>query len=267
MLSVRRSIANLLLLVGILAGSVAITMHFASASFLDPHKLSENSSQLVTSAPFASFIATALGSEIQPVETAEGAYVTQGQLQSAVATALSQPSIHAQVINDLAEADSRLIGERTGPIVVGGPLFDQIVVAQISHDNSALGNAISEVPLTISIPGTDLPNLHFLVRFANTIETGATLIAAVALIAAVSLHKKHRVVLRRIGIWLLLSAAAGVFVFWVVPTDILAHTPAAWALIASVLLKATATTTLGFTIALVAGGVISLILSALFSAS
>ncbi len=264
MLSLRRSVANILLLVGILAGSLAITMHFASASFLNPHKLSENSSQLVTSAPFVSFLATALGSEIQPIETAEGAYVTESQLQSAVATALAQPSVHAQVINDLGQADARLIGDKTAPIVIGGPVFEQIVVAQISRDNSAVGNAVSQVPLTISIPGTDLPDLSFLVRFAHTIETGATIVSLVALIAALALHKKHRTVLRRIGIWLLLSAAGGVFVFWIVPTYILSHTPAAWALITSVLLKATAATTVAFTIGLIAAGIIALILSALF---
>ncbi|MHB8190717.1 MAG: hypothetical protein ACYDHP_09930 [Ferrimicrobium sp.] len=259
--ALRRAIGNILLIIGLLAATVAIIAHLSTLSLLNPSKLANQSQSLMSNSSIQSALADSLSNAIQPVAAAQGIVVSHAQLVSIMRSELTQPAIRNQFSADLQSADNHLIGTSTGPITIGGPQFSQILVAQLYHFSPALSSSLANRNFVITIPGADLPNLGFIARNIHTIERLATSIALLFLLLALVIHSDRAHVLRRIGAWLIAIAAFGIIMFWFVPAMVLPLIHLSWAQIASAVLLTTGSSTIAFYVELVVGGAVLLIVA------
>lgn len=261
MSALRRLLGNILLSLGILAGTIAILAHLSMLTIFNPNRLANDAQTLSSSSTMQSAIADSLTNTLSPITGVAGITVSHGELQSVIAAALRQPEVQAQFISAIRQADGHLLGTDHAPVTIGGPALTQFIAAGISQYSSSLGNAVAQTNLHIAIPGADLPNLGPLARAAKTAVPIATEIAIVLFLLALIIHKARSAVIARIGKWLIAMSIIAVLIFWAVPTYLLPKIHLSWALIATVVLKATGQGVTVFYLELAISGIILYALS------
>ncbi len=259
--SLRRLLGNLLLSLGILAGTIAILAHLCLLTIFNPNRLANDAQTLSASPTIQSAIADGLTNALAPITGASGIVVSHAELQSIVAAAMRQPQVRDQFVSAIRQADGHLLGTNQAPVTIGGPGLTQFIAAGISQYSSSLGNAVQQTNLRIAIPGADLPNLGPLARAARIAVPIATDAAIVLFLLALIIHKARSAVIARIGKWLIAMSIVAVLIFWALPTYLLPKIHLSWALLASVILKATGQGVTVFYLELAVSGVILYLLS------
>ncbi|MHB1903271.1 MAG: hypothetical protein ACYCTG_04065 [Ferrimicrobium sp.] len=261
MSSLRRLLGNLLLSLGILAGTIAILAHLCLLTIFNPNRLANDAQTLSASPTIQSAIADGLTNALAPITGVSGIVVSHAELQSIVAAAMRQPQVRDQFVSAIRQADGHLLGTNQAPVTIGGPGLTQFIAAGISQYSSSLGNAVQQTNLRIAIPGADLPNLGPLARAARIAVPIATDAAIVLFLLALIIHKARSAVIARIGKWLIAMSIVAVLIFWALPTYLLPKIHLSWALLASVILKATGQGVTVFYLELAVSGVILYLLS------
>ncbi len=259
--SLRRLLGNLLLSLGILAGTIAILAHLCLLTIFNPNRLANDAQTLSASPTIQSAIADGLTNALAPITGVSGIVVSHAELQSIVAAAMRQPQVRDQFVSAIRQADGHLLGTNQAPVTIGGPGLTQFIAAGISQYSSSLGNAVQQTNLRIAIPGADLPNLGPLARAARIAVPIATDAAIVLFLLALIIHKARSAVIARIGKWLIAMSIVAVLIFWALPTYLLPKIHLSWALLASVILKATGQWVTVFYLELAVSGVILYLLS------
>ncbi|MCL5973190.1 MULTISPECIES: hypothetical protein [Ferrimicrobium] len=259
--SLRRLLGNLLLSLGILAGTIAILAHLCLLTIFNPNRLANDAQTLSASPTIQSAIADGLTNALAPITGVSGIVVSHAELQSIVAAAMRQPQVRDQFVSAIRQADGHLLGTNQAPVTIGGPGLTQFIAAGISQYSSSLGNAVQQTNLRIAIPGADLPNLGPLARAARIAVPIATDAAIVLFLLALIIHKARSAVIARIGKWLIAMSIVAVLIFWALPTYLLPKIHLSWALLASVILKATGQGVTVFYLELAVSGVILYLLS------
>lgn len=206
-------------------------------------------------------MAGGLANSIAPITGVAGITISQAELRSIIASALAQPAVKLQFVNAIRQADGHLLGTDHAPVTIGGPGLTQFIASGISQYSTSLGNAVQQENLSIAIPGADLPNLGFLARAAKTAVPIATELAIVLFLLALIIHKARSAVIARIGKWLIAMSIVAVLIFWAIPTYLLPQIHFSWALIASIILRATGQGVTVFYIELAVSGVVLYLLS------
>ncbi|WP_298334221.1 hypothetical protein [Ferrimicrobium sp.] len=261
MIALRRLLGNVLLSLGLLAGTIAILAHLSLLTIFNPNRLANDAQTLSTSKTIQSAMADGLTNSLAPITGVSGISISHAELQGIIAAALAQPAVKQEFVNAIRQADGHLLGTNHAPITIGGPGLTEFIAAGISQYSTSLGNSVQQTDLRIAIPGADLPNLGFLARAATTAVPIATEIAIVLFLLALIIHKARSAVIARIGKWLIAMSLFAVLLFWAIPTYLLPRIHLSWALIASVVLKATGQGVTVFYLELAISGVILYLLS------
>ncbi len=251
---VRRIVGDLLLWVGILAGSLAIVVHLLTLSVLTPGRLPQEASQLAASPVIQRAIADSLTNALEPIAAAQGTTVTSSETLPAVRAALDSPLVHAQFLGAMTTMQERLLGQTHQPITLGGPAFTQAVAASLASVDPTLAHSVAAEDLAITIPGAAVPNLGFLASGAGRTEHTLLSLTLLALVLCLVVHPNRRGVLARIGTWLIGCSVAEVALFWFLPREVLPHVGLSWAQFAAVVLATTGEATVTFFLELFALG-------------
>ncbi|MHB1733719.1 hypothetical protein [Ferrimicrobium acidiphilum] len=257
----RRLLGNILLGIGLLAGTIAIFAHLSLLTIFNPNRLANDAQTLSTSKTIQSAMASGLTTSLAPITGVAGISISHAELQGIITAALAQPAVRQQFVSAIRQADGHLLGTDHAPVTIGGPGLTQFVASGISQYSTSLGTAVQQTNLRIAIPGADLPNLGFLARAAKTAVPIATELAVVLFLLALIVHKARSAVIARIGKWLIAMSIVAVLIFWAIPTYLLPQIHLSWALIASIVLKATGQGVTVFYIELAVSGIILYLLS------
>lgn len=233
----RRALANLILSLGLLLGWGATLVHLSQLSILKPGRLAQASTQLLDNASVRSALADSLQNSLTPL-IGNTLSIPADTFQTIIDDAVANPSVQTQFSNAMNEVQLHVLGQSSGPIVLGGTAFSQVVAAGISRYSSQAAAAIAQQGLSISIPGSALPNLGWFARNANHIESLLISAALVAILLALIIHPNRGAVIRRVGFWLIGMSLVNALLFWFIPTYLLPQIAVSWAQILAVILKA-----------------------------
>ncbi len=250
----RRLLGDFAILLGVLAAGVAIWLHLMVLSILMPDRLASKTTQLIANPAVQSALSDSLSNAIFPYTATAGIVVTQTQLQSIVKSALLNPAIETQFSQALQNADLRLAGRASGPVTIGGPALTQQIANDLHSYSPALSSAIASKNLVITIPGTDLPNLGWLMTAAQRYQRLLAVGAVILFILGLSIHPERPRALKHIGASLIGMSAIGFTLFDLVPKYLLPQIPLSWAQVGAALLLAAGSGIAYFYLELVAAG-------------
>lgn len=233
----RAALAGVALSIGLIFGYVAITAYLMSQSIFHQGRLAQAAQKIISNPIVRNDIANAITNNISssignvPLNAAS-------EINVALRSVLATPALQNVFTNTLALAQARLIGNNVGNITIGGASITTPLSQALASVDPALAASIKNSNLSISVPGTALPNLGVINRALPRVEHDA-LAGALGLIGFALIVSPHRAkVIRKVGFAAVAISFVNAFLFWLVPSYLLPLTGFSWTPVASVILSA-----------------------------
>ena len=262
MRTIRRLFSTLLVSLGLLFASLAIFVHLTQISLLQTGRLQSQASTLLQNQAVQSAIADSITASLNEI-LPQGYYVPTASLDQAVASFSKNPTVIQEFASAMGQAQARLLGQSTKPIIIGGPQVSSIVASAIAPYSQQAATAIGSNGLTLTIPGANLPNISWYARHAATILTVTRDISLLLLAIALIISPSRKKVIKHISFWLMGMSFFGVFIFWFAPTYILPALDTSWSNFIAALLRVSGAQIARFFALLFGSGVAGYIVSRL----
>lgn len=227
MRTIRRLLSALLVSLGLLFASLAIFVHLTQISLLQTGRLQSQAPTLLQNQAVQSAIADSITASLNEI-LPQGYYVPTASLDQAVASFSKDPTVIQKFSSAMGQAQARLLGQSTKPIVIGGPQISSIVASAIAPYSQEAATAIANNGLALTIPGARLPNISWYAKHASTILAITRDLALLFLAIALVISPSRKKVIRHISFWLIGMSFVGGFIFWFAPTYVLPSLDTSW---------------------------------------
>lgn len=236
MRTVRDLIASTLVTLGMVAAIVGLVAQLANTTLFAPGRVAHAAPRLANDPILRSALGASLDNALSPVDSTAGIVVPPQDLVQVMNEVLTSPSVHAQLVTGLTHAGARLVGAWHAPIALTGPTLSALVASDIAPYSSALSEDLSNVNLTVGVPGANLPDLGGPARASKEIAAPALVVGLLGLALGLAFSEDRARSARRIGWFLLWCGIASGVLFWVVPSVVLPAIGLSWAVIARTVL-------------------------------
>jgi hypothetical protein len=216
--SMRRVVAELILAIGLLAGSVAISGWWFQSTTLDPSRTERVASTVLESPE----VRTAVGEAIATAVAKETG-LDEATMQQTVNDAIRTVPDLSFLSSVVADAHRAAIGEGPSRVQLDQEVLAPLVGAEVAAQAAGVGFTVPEVGvLTRANEG-----------LSNWLQTLA-IISGLCVLAAFILHPTRPAVFRRLGWWLLGLSLWQLMITWVIPAVVVPSlTTNPWALLAA----------------------------------
>jgi hypothetical protein len=230
-------------------------VHLSQLSLLKPGRLAQASTTLIHNSAVKGALVNALTTSITPL-LGSTLNIPTGTFHNIIDQAVSNPAVENAFTASMNQAQQHLLGASTGPIVLGGTAFSQVVAAGVVPYSSSAASTIAQQGISITIPGSYLPSIGAYAKNAQKIENLLLALAVICIILALIIHPNRGSVVRRIGFWMIGMALGNALIFWFIPTYLLPQIGFSWAQITAVVLRAVSGPATSFYVVLLGLGVI-----------
>lgn len=228
-------------------------LHLSELSILRTGRLAQASGQLLNNPSVRAALAQSVSASLSPLLGA-GLNLPPSLYTSIVNQAATQPLVRQEFRAAMNQVQSHLLGQTSGPIVLSGRAFAESVAATVAPFAPQVATLLSQQGLSVTIPGTAIPNLGKYARQVNRWQFLLLSLAVLSLILALIIHPSRGTVIRRVGLWLIGISLVNAVIFWAIPTYVLPQIGFSWAQIAAVVVRAVGGPATEFYVELLAAG-------------
>ncbi|MGC8464817.1 MAG: hypothetical protein ACP5O0_02685 [Acidimicrobiales bacterium] len=251
----RRGLGSIVLAIGLLCAWGATFVYLSQLSLLKPGRLAQASTTLIHNSAVRGALTNALTTSLTPL-LGSTLNIPTGTFHTIIDQAVANPAVQTAFAASMNQAQEHLLGASNGPIVLGGSAFSQVVAAGVVPFSSTAASTIAQQGISITIPGSALPNIGSYARNAHKIEKLLLSLAIICVIIALIIHPSRGSVIRRIGFWMIGMAFGNALIFWFIPTYLLPQIGFSWAQILAIVLRAVSGPATSFYVVLLGLGVI-----------
>lgn len=254
----RRVLGSFILTIGLLLGWGATMLHLSELSILRTGRLAQASGQLLDNPSVRAALAQSISGSLSPLLGA-GINLPPSLYTNIVNQAATQPLVRQEFRTAMNQVQNHLLGQASGPIVLGGRAFAESVASTIAPFAPQIATLLSQQGLSVTIPGTAIPNLGRYARQVNRWQFLLLALAVLFVVLALIIHPSRGAVVRRVGLWLIGISIVNAVIFWAVPTYLLPQIGFSWAQIAAVVFRAVGGPATEFYVELLAAGAAAVI--------
>jgi hypothetical protein len=247
---VQRTLASVLLTIGLAVASLTLSAWWFRQSVLDPSRTAKVAEAVIDDPQVREALSGAISQAI--VAKVPNAPPDLAATVAARLGGLQDPSFLGKAIQD---AHARLVGAATGPVTLENGVLLPLVDASVAE---AAGQVSWEVP-TVSPLAKVRKELDKLITLGVIVGLGLV-------VAGFLLHPRHDQALRTVGGWALGAAAWSLLTAWVLPVYVLPRlVDNPWTSVAGAVAQARMSSLLGVLLALAGAGVACLVVSVVFA--
>ena len=219
---IRQRVAGVLLAFGLILALVCLTAAVMRQSVLTTSKVPSYTVVALKNPTVRSALSDIIVRSVQdkyPVL----AHIPTSQLHSAVAQALTQPSVISEVADVAQQIQQHFVGVSKQPIVIGGPALSKAVAQTIAPSNPTLQQEIDKIPFSYDISSSSIPSIGkyypWIIKSIRYSFAGGLAL----LVGAIAISAKRSKTLRKIGFGFIGMSVLEVAALWVIPHVLLAH--------------------------------------------
>jgi hypothetical protein len=198
---VRRAVATLFIVVGLVVGAVTLTGWWLRRTAFVTSRTERIASSILGDPVLRDDLARRISTQVAPQLGTDAVTVRQ-----VVDATLARPEVAGVFASVLGDIHARLIGMRSGPVLIGPELL-----------TAALGDARAQALPAVSIQVPKIDQLDSARRFLDRYVARGALIALVLLVLGLALHPWRAAAVGMIGIGLLATAVLIVSVGYLLP--------------------------------------------------